>query len=235
MTDGADHGRTAGRDRAAQRLVRKRQQVLDGAAAPGQHDHVDVRVSIELAQRLDDLADGVGALHGDVADGETCRWPARRGHRRNVTFGGTRTAGDQTDHVGQVRDRPLEAGVEEPLGVQQPAQPVDACQQLADADSANLAEPQGECATSGVERGLAADHYLNAFGQLHRRGQHQVAGTRHGQRHVGRRIAQYHEHRLGVWAHCDLGQLPLHPDRAQLVDPARDPDCHRANRERILR
>ncbi len=34
----------------------------------------------------------LGPLHGDVADGETCRWPARRGHRRAAPRRSGRTA-----------------------------------------------------------------------------------------------------------------------------------------------
>ena len=44
----------------------------------------------------------------------------------------------------QERDRPLEPRVEQALGVEQSAQPLDAGQQFADADRANLADAQAE-------------------------------------------------------------------------------------------
>ena len=126
-------------DRAAQRLVGERQQILDAAAAAGDHDDVDFGVAIEFAQRLDDLRDGVGPLHRGVADREPHRGPARappssRRVRRRWP------AGDQPDHVGQERDRPLEPRSR--TGPRRPAAgaAVDAGQQLAHPDSANLAD-----------------------------------------------------------------------------------------------
>ena len=55
VADGADHRCGARGDRPAQRLVGERQQVLDAAAAAGEHDDVDVGSRVEFAQRLDDL------------------------------------------------------------------------------------------------------------------------------------------------------------------------------------
>ena len=144
VAHGAHHRRGAGRDRPAQRLVGERQQVLDAAAAAGEHDDVHLRVAVQLAQRLDDLRHRVGALHGGVADREPHRRPPLRGHRGHVVFGGAGPPGDQADGRRQERQRPFEPRVEQPLGLEQTAQPFDAGQQLAHADGANLAEPQRE-------------------------------------------------------------------------------------------
>ena len=76
VPDRRDHRRAARRDRPAQRLVGERQQVLDAAAAAGEHDHVDVRVAVERAQRVDDLRHGQRALHGGVLDPEPHGGPA---------------------------------------------------------------------------------------------------------------------------------------------------------------
>jgi len=142
VADGADDGGGARRDRAAQRLVGERQQVLDAAATAGDDDHVDGGVAIQLAQCLDDLWNGIWALHDGVAHLEPGRGPAPAGDGHHVTLCGRGAAGDQPNDAGQERDRPLEPRIEQPFGVQQLAQPFDAGQQLADADRANLADPQ---------------------------------------------------------------------------------------------
>ena len=133
--------------------------------------------------------------------------------------------------VGQERDRPLEPRVEQPLGVQQPAQPLDAGQQLADADRADLADPQRECAAAGVEVAACRDDHLGALGQLapghwppdragrSRDSDMSAAGSRSTMNTV-----------LESGADLQLGHLALDPDRAELVDPPRDPDGDRADR-----
>ncbi len=142
VPDRRDHRGAAGGDGAAQRLVGERQQVLDAAAAAGQHDHVDRRVAVERAERVDDLRHGQRALDGGVLDPEPHRRPAGRRVRHDVVLGGRRPAGDQPDAVGQERQPPLAGGVEQALGGQQLAQPLDAGQQLADADRADLVDAQ---------------------------------------------------------------------------------------------
>ena len=69
---------------------------------------------------------------------------------------------------GQERDRPLQPRVEQPFGVEQPAQPLDAGQQFADADRPDLADAQRERAAAGVEVGLAEHDHLGAVGHFHR-------------------------------------------------------------------
>ena len=140
MADGADDGGGARGDRAAQRLVGERQQVLDAAAPAGDDDHVNRGVAVQLAQRVDDLGDRIWALHDCVAHLESHRGPATGGDGHHVTLGGRGAAGDQPDSAGQERERPLEPRIEQPFGVQQLAQPLDAGEQLADADRANLAD-----------------------------------------------------------------------------------------------
>ena len=42
------------------------------------------------------------------------------------------------------------------------------------------------------------------------------------QRHVGGRVAQHHEHGLGILPDLDFGQLALDPDYAETVNPLGD-------------
>ncbi|CAM5389313.1 hypothetical protein SCALM49S_03784 [Streptomyces californicus] len=51
MADRGDHRRTARGHRPHQLLVGERQQVLDAAAAPGDHDHVDLRAARAAPER----------------------------------------------------------------------------------------------------------------------------------------------------------------------------------------
>ena len=99
---------------------------------------------VELAQRVDDLRHRVRSLHHGIADRESHGRPASRGDRHDIALGGGGSAGDEPDGVGQEGKWPLEPRVEQAFGVQQLAQPLDTRQQLAETDSANLADPQAE-------------------------------------------------------------------------------------------
>ena len=128
-------------DRPDQRLVGERQQVLDGAAAAGDHDHVDVGVPVEAATASITSARRA-ALHGGGGDLELHRRPAAAGVLEDVALGGAAGRGDQPDAAGQERQRPLELGGEQALGGQQLAAALDAGQQLAEPDRADLAGVQ---------------------------------------------------------------------------------------------
>ena len=99
VADGAHHRCCAPGDLAAQRLVVEGQQRIDVTTTAGDHDHVDVGVCVELAQRVDDLGHGVGALHRRVADCESHCRPAALGHGYDIALGGGRPSGDEADGV----------------------------------------------------------------------------------------------------------------------------------------
>ena len=79
VPDRAHHRRPARRDRPDQRLVGEREQVLQRAAAPGDHDHVHVGVLVEAPQRVDDLRGRVRSLHRRLLDPEPHGRPAPPG------------------------------------------------------------------------------------------------------------------------------------------------------------
>ena len=152
VADRADHRCGARGDRPAQRLVGERQQVLDAAAAAGQDDDVDVRVGVQrrAAPRRSGRRRWVPARRCCAP-----RTAPRASGRSRPTITSC-SAADARPVIspmvfGQERDRPFQPRVEQPLGVEQPAQPLDAGQQFADPDRADLADPQRERAAAGVE------------------------------------------------------------------------------------
>jgi hypothetical protein len=159
---------------------RKRQQILDAAAAAGQHDHGHVRMPVELGEGLEDLRHRRRSLHRGIADLETYCGPALLGHAEHIALGGAGAAGDQPDRPGQEGNRALEARIEQSLRGQQGLEPFDAGQQFADADWPNLGNPQRQCAAPGEIRQLAVDDDPAALLQRHRRTAQQrgVAGHR---------------------------------------------------------
>jgi hypothetical protein len=70
--------------------------------------------------------------------GEAHGRPASPRGDQDVALGGAVPAGDDPDHGGGERQRPLAGGVEEAFGGQQPADPLDAGEQLAEPDGADL-------------------------------------------------------------------------------------------------
>ena len=87
MADRADHRRPAGRDRSHQGLVGERQQVLQRPATSGDHDHLDLRNTVQLAQPGDDLFDRLRALDQGVPDRQPDGRPAPAGVLDHVALG----------------------------------------------------------------------------------------------------------------------------------------------------
>ncbi|CAM5314435.1 hypothetical protein SBADM41S_03762 [Streptomyces badius] len=99
MADRGDHRRTAGGHGPHQLLVGERQQILDAAAAPGHHDHVDLVQRVQLLDRLHHLGDRVHPLHGGVADLEAHGRPAAAGVLQDVPLGGGGPPADEPDEL----------------------------------------------------------------------------------------------------------------------------------------
>ena len=131
VPDGRDDDRRAGGDRAAEPLVRERQEILERPAAARDHDHVDIGTRVERSQRAQHLGHGALALHRRLGLHE-----ARRGEpgarvaddverRRGVV------TADQADAARPQRRRSLASGLEEPVGVEPAARLLDAREQRA--------------------------------------------------------------------------------------------------------
>jgi hypothetical protein len=110
VPDRADHRRPARRHRPDQGLVGEREQVLERAAAPRDHDHVDLGVGIEAVQRVDDLAGRVRPLHRYLLDPEPDGRPAPPGVLLDVPLRRGITPADESDDTRQEGDRPFPFG-----------------------------------------------------------------------------------------------------------------------------
>ena len=179
-------------------------------------------------------AAAVRPLHGAVVHREPHGRPAPPGGDQHVALGGAVAAGDDTDDRGREGQRPLADGVEQALRGEQPADPLDAGQQLAEADGADLGGAQRERAAGDVVVGPGPDDDPRALGQLEPGpvGDVAMAGDRH--RQVGGRVAQGEEHRGRVAAPGQLRDLTLDPHLAEPADPVGDLARHRAHRPRRL-
>ena len=188
------------------------------------------------SRRSPSITDGGGGepLDGAVVDDEAHRRPAAAGGDQDVALGGALPAGDQPDHCGRERQRPLAGRVEQALGGEQPADPLDAGEQLAQPDRADLGGAQRERAAGDVVVRPGADDDPRALGELEPGPVGDVAGAGDRDREVGGRVAQGEEDGRRAAAPGQLGDLPLHPDLAEPADPLGDLAGDRAHRPRRL-
>ena len=141
VADGAhDRNRAAGRG-PDHRLVAERQQVLEGAAAPGDDDQVEAAFA-QGPEAGAEVGGGADALHRGVAVDEVEPGePAVRGPDE-VVVGVPGGGGQQADAERQVRERPFPFRVEQPF----PPQPLlpffEFLEQRAPAGSAERADVQ---------------------------------------------------------------------------------------------
>ena len=234
VPDRGDHRGAAGEDRAAERLVGEGQQVLDAAAAAGQHDHVDRGVLVEYAQRVDHLAHRARTLHRHVDHPELDRWPAPARVGQDVPLGRAGPASDQSDPAGQERRPALARRVEQALRGEQLLQPFQSGQQLAEADLPDLVGAQAQRAASGVELRFRVQDYPGALGEVGRAEIEDVPVGSDGEAEVGRRVAEGEEDGGRTRPPGDLGDLAVHPDPAQPADPGADLLADHPDRPRLL-
>ena len=136
------------------------------------------------------------------------------------------------DAAGQERQAALAGGVEEPLGGQQRAQPLDAGQQLADPDRADRVDAQAQRAAAEEERRLAVHHHPVALGDRRAAVADQPDRGGELQRHVGGGVAQDEERGARARPRGDLRELALDPDRARAGPPTRRSCGRRCGRAR---
>jgi hypothetical protein len=113
-------------------------------------------------------------------------------------------------------------------------QHLDAGEQFADADLADLVGAQAQAATAGVEVGLGVGDDAGAALEVRRTGVDHVAARREREAEIGRRVAQRDEHGAGARAARDLRHLPVDPDPAEPADPRADLLTDDANRPRLV-
>ena len=118
VADGGDHRDLRGGDRAGHRLLVEGPEVLERAAAAGEHEHVEAAQAVEVGQRLDDVGRRAVPLHPHGVDQHVDVGEAARDDAQEVPDGGARRRGDQPDPPGQHRERPLPTRLEQALGGQ---------------------------------------------------------------------------------------------------------------------
>ena len=135
VADRRDDRHGAVGDRAHQALVAEREQVLEAAAPAGDHDHVDLGLAAEDAQRLDHGAGGARALDVGLRDEHVRRREARLDRGQHVALGGGVVAGHEADPARQEGQRPLALGGEQAFGGQLLLQPLERGQVVAEAEA----------------------------------------------------------------------------------------------------
>ena len=168
VADGADQRDRALDDRAGQRLVVERPEVLDRAAAAGHDQDVGPGQGAAGGQGIE-AADGGGdlrgrriALHHHRPDHHAAG-PAVADAVQDVADHRPGWAGDDADHRGHGRERPLARRVEQALGAQPGLQPLELRQERADAGGLHGLDDDLVAGAGGVAGDLAGDDHLQAL------------------------------------------------------------------------
>lgn len=123
VADAADDRHVARRDRARERLVIERPQVLDRAAAAADDQHVDLAPRVRRRDHRGELLRRARALHGRRIDDHRHVRRAARERRQHVAQRGRLQRRDDADRARMRRRRPLALGREEPFGLELRLQP----------------------------------------------------------------------------------------------------------------
>ncbi|VWC42463.1 hypothetical protein BLA6860_07099 [Burkholderia lata] len=123
VPDAADDRQFARRDRARQRLVVERPQILDRAAAATDQQYVDLAARIRGLDGRDELFGGTGALHGRRIDDHRNVRRAAGERGQHVAQRGRLQRRDDADRARVGRQRPLALGREQPLALELRLQP----------------------------------------------------------------------------------------------------------------
>ena len=209
VPDGADHRGAGGRHGPDQGLVAEGQEVLEGAAAAGDHDDVHLGHGVELAQRLGHGAHRAGALDRDLPHLEVHGRPAQGRVADDVLLGVRVAPRDEADPAGEQGQGLLPGGVEEPLLGEGAPQPLEPLQQVAQAHRADAAAQHGQPAGLGPEVRFELSDHPHPLLQ----GTVQVGGLvgeeGHGHGDLGVDVPQGHVGDAG--APVELDDLPLDP------------------------
>ncbi len=235
VADGGYHRGVRRGHGAYQRLVGEGQQVLHRPTAPGDDDDVHAGDTVEVTQRVDDLPDGERPLDRHFPGHDAHGGPATAGVLDHVPLGRARPSGDQPDRLREEREPAFAGSGEQALRREHAAQLLEAREQGARTEWADLHDSERQRSPRGVEGRLAPDHHSGAIDEP---GSDRLTdGPRAGepQRHVGDGIAQREEDGGEPRAADDLGELPFHPDPPKPVDPVPDRAGNRADRQRLLR
>ena len=99
VTDCRDHRGSGRRDGADERFLGEGQQVLEGAAASGDHDDVHLRVGVQLGESRNDLSRRALTLNAGIAHLEDHAGPAQGSVADNVLLSVRIATGNQTHTI----------------------------------------------------------------------------------------------------------------------------------------
>ena len=227
---GRDDRNRACRHRAHHGLGAEGEEVLEAAAAAGEHDDVDLRVRCEPAQRGDDRLRRAAALHARLADDDLRRGEAPADRRHEIAARGRVGAGQ--------RRRPRAA----PAAASACARPRRAPRPRAARFSSSSATrwPPTPTRSTVVARSPSSPLQLvqlRAAGDLHPLALlepelepvERPARDRDLQRRAGLRVLEREEDGRPGGVPPELRDLALDPDRGQLPERARDPAVERGD------
>ena len=157
VADRGDDRHAQHRHGPAQRLVAEREQVGERAAAARDDDHLDRLAGREVLQRARDRRGGVAVLHRRERPHDPPGPAAAAQPGQHVVARLAALAGDDADRARQRRARQPLLRLDQALGVQRAAQPLDLGQQVALAGQPQVGRPRRRtaarrCASPGSSR-----------------------------------------------------------------------------------
>ncbi len=229
VTDGADDRHGAAGDGTDDALVAERQQVLEAAAAAREDDHVDLRLGADRPQRLGDRGSRARPLDERLRDEQPGGREARLDGGDHVPLGGSVVSGHEPDPPRHPRQRPLPLRCEEPLGGELLLQPLERRQMLAEPEAldSERAEPQLTLRLEQLRPAVDVDALAAREIELQR--VELPAGHQPGQERAVAGILEREEDALPALLAAQLGDLALHPDRRQPLQPGAHPTVERGH------
>jgi hypothetical protein len=229
VADGRDDRNRAVCDGAHEPLVAERQKILEGAAAAGEHDDVDLRGATELLERFDERARSARALHVGLGYEQPRRREARGDRRDDVALRRRIVAGEEADAARDARERALALGCEEALVRELALEPFERGEVVAEPEALDRERSEAEVGAGLEELGTAVDVDALAVGQLEAQGVELSAGHRDGEAGAVLRILEREEDALPALLSAQFCDLAFDPDRGQAREPRSDSAVERGD------
>jgi hypothetical protein len=167
MPDRRDHRHATNRERADQRLLVERPQILEAAAAAADHQQVENRQLLRQAQHLDHFRRGAGALHLGGQHDDPPAPAAARENAQEILHGGARGRRDEADRCGHRGKRALALAIEQALGRQPLLERLEFPLQPPDAVLDHRADDELILSPRLVDADLAVHDHLQPVAQFH--------------------------------------------------------------------
>ncbi len=191
-------------------LVAEREEILEAAAAPREHDHVDVVDLAEGGDRLDDRGRRLWALNIGLGDHDPRRREPRRDRGEDIAFGGRVVAGDQPDPARE----PWKGArsLEEPFCRQLPLQALQRCEVVAKAELLDREGPEAKVASCFEELRPPVGVHPLTIGEVEPQRVELAPRHRDGEACPVARILEREEHAGPTLLPPELRDLSLDPD-----------------------